>query len=134
MTSRTTFDELEDFFTTIHGDFDAWYARVRTRRAEDDAEKLRRDVESGERALFEHVHRTQKMILALVDVLADRDVIDREAYAAKLSAAMRTPSSSGASKGSTKAVCDGCGAEVTPSNSFLRGDRRLCDACYDGES
>jgi hypothetical protein len=131
--SRSGTEDVVDFFDIVGGDFETWFTRRRLRRAEDETTALRNDVESVERALFEEVHRTQQMIAVLAETLAERGVIDRAAFQAKLASAARKPLRTGASKATTSSTCAGCGAAVTPSNSYLRGDRRLCSSCYDSE-
>jgi hypothetical protein len=85
------------------------------------------------------VQRTQKMMAVIVEALVASGAVKREAMLDKLREARagrgRPLASVLVSTATTKNVgtCDGCGADVTPSSSYLRGDRRLCASCYDAE-
>jgi hypothetical protein len=132
--SRSTVDEIHDFHEIVFGDS---YDARRRRRLEDANDRVQTEVHALEDALYAEIRRTQGMIVALAEVLADRGVIDRKALAGKLAepgraARQATAAAFDATKRSSNA-CDACGAEVTPSNSYLRGDRRLCSSCYESE-
>ena len=133
--TRSTFDEYEDFVSRwFEPDFEKWYTRRRLRAVED---RVENDLAASERALFEEIHRTQGMLFALVDALAAKGVVDRAAVLERMKTVRAGEAKSVAAMNPSRATttnttkCDRCGAEVTPKTSFVRGEERLCNDCYD---
>lgn len=130
-------DATIDFFDTLTHDAASYQTRHRIRRALGEAEDaadavsaLREETRAAHDALADELHRTQRMVAVLAEALASAGVVDRAQLSAKFSAAAAPPRAPTGSSASTNR-CDGCGAEVTPSTSFLRGGQRLCEGCYE---